>query len=116
MTSDAFEVNQAVEELQAIIEGSIQRAFRAICNEIRATFELTDSTFKTDEAKFKAFRNETNTKFKAKSETQSDIVFQSILSHCRALRWMMGVAIVLLIVILALTVVLIVLVANITYS
>ena len=97
MTSDAFEVNQAVEELQAIIEGSIQRAFGAISKEINAKFEPTDTNFE-------AFRSDMNAKFEA------------LESQLTTLRWMMGAIIILLVAALVALVTLIVLVASITYS
>lgn len=55
-------------------------------------------------AKFKALRNETNPQSEDTSEARIDIVFKSILSHFRAIRRMLVVAIILEVVILALAV------------
>jgi len=105
LTPDAFEVNQAVEDLRALIEGAVRREVGALRKEMNVRLKAFRAKFGALEAKFDAKFDALEAKFDAKFEAleakiealdaKFEAKFEALQFQIKMMRWVLGIVVVM---------------------
>ena len=111
VASNPFEVNHAVEDLRALVEGTVRREVGVL----RKEFDVLRQEFGVLRKEFGVLRKEMDVRFEA-MHSEMNARLEALESQFRTIRWMLGAVITLLVALFTAVVALIVIVVNLAVS